>query len=262
MSTVGTFTLIKNEIAWIKAHLMSWLPHVDKMVFFDGNSTDGTLEVLRYFSKHHKDGWEKIQLVENVDPKNLQEEYVRLFNECLQYLNTNYAIFAHPDMILDDPGNIHSLGEGIAYYSNCRSFAGDPGGQLYEITTGRTDKWKHIYRHHNPSLGLHYFGFYGARNEDCYFRAITEDEHRLHEDWSEYPYEIPDSGMRILHYSDVRLYERRHSRMVKCLLNDNNLLATAEAVATNHPRVTLKNGYGFKFVPSEYHPLLREPCRV
>jgi len=258
MKNVRTFTLIKNEVRWISAHLESWIPHVDEMIFFDGGSTDGTLEILR---DHARGG--KVKLFEDKDPDNLQEDYVSLFNECMRSLSTDYAIFAHPDMILVDPGNIRNLGDSISYTTNIRSFAGEPGGALFEIVEGRGSRWKNIYRLRNPDLGCHYAGFYGSDEEDCYFSSITGDEHRVHwgddgMDFSAYPYCIKDSGIKVLHYSDVRTRERRIDRMVKCLLNQGWRNSDAIKEAEIHPRVTFKDNSRFIFVPAQYHPLLQE----
>ncbi len=257
MQTVGTFTLIKNEIRFIQAHLRSWLPHVDEMVFFDGNSTDGTLEILRRYARGGR-----VKLFEDKDPKNLTDDYVRLFNECLRSLSTNYAIFAHPDMILADPGNIRQLGDSVAYTMGIRSFAGDPDGQLYEIIEGRGRRWKNIYRLRNPDLGCHYHGAYGSIDEDCYFTQITGDEHRAMwgvdgMDFAAFPYCIKDSGINCLHYSDVRPIERRIDRMVKCLVNQGWTADKARTEAENHPRVTFKDNDDFKFEPTEYQSLLK-----
>jgi len=45
--SLGSFILIKNESQWIAPHILRVLPFIDQMVFFDGNSTDGTLEYLK-----------------------------------------------------------------------------------------------------------------------------------------------------------------------------------------------------------------------
>ena len=261
MQTVGTFCLIKNERPWIEAHLRSWLPHVDEMVFFDGNSTDGTLEILREYAKRGK-----IKLFEDKDPKDLQGDYVRLSNNCIRSLTTNYAIFAHPDMVLAEPGNIRELGDSISYTSHMQSFAGEPGAQLYEIIEGRGRKWKNIFRLRNPDLGCHYHGFYGSAEEDCYFSHITGDEHRMkwengNLDLNQFPYCIKDSGLRILHYSDVRRRDRRIDRMVKCLLNNNCNEAQARLIIEQHPRITFQNGNGFRFVAAEYPDIFKEVVR-
>jgi glycosyltransferase involved in cell wall biosynthesis len=261
MASIGSFCLVKNEIRWIEAHLKSWLPHLDQICIFDGNSTDGTLEVLNSFRAENPS---KIIVVEDKDPKNLQDDYVRVFNECLHTLETDYAIFAHPDMILDDPGQIGNLGDGIAYSCEMRSFGGEPDGQLFEIVSGRNDRWKNIYRLKNPDLGLHYFGHYGAWNEDCYFSKITKTQHVYHADFELYPYEVKKSGIRISHFSDVRPLARRISRMAKCLINDDPgmPMAKAKEISANHPRVTFRNENGFQFVPCDYPESLKRTTNV
>lgn len=271
--TAGTFTIIKNEILWIAEHLNSWLPHVDEMVFFDGNSTDGTLEVIKDFRSRHPFG-KRIKLYEDKDPKDLRDDYIRVFNECLHSLGTDYAIFAHPDMILEDPGNIAFLGDAHAYFSTMRSFAGEPGGQVCEIKTGRFDRWKNIHRLRKPDLGLHYHGHYGAWNEDLYFSKITGNVHdrptkRLPPtegnkyaahpcDLEAYPYAIKDSGIKISHYSDVRPLSRRIDRMIKCLGNMGFNKEECASIAAKHPRVTLESVNGFSFEPIPTPEFLKE----
>lgn len=258
MATIGSFTLIKNEITWIRAHLLSWLPHLDQMCFFDGNSTDGTLEIIKDVSKSHPFG-NRIMLVEDRDPKDLTDDYVRVFNDCLRSLKTNYAAFLHPDMMLEDAGNMANLGDAIAYYSTMRSFAGEPGGQLYEIKSGRSPFWKNIYRLRSPDLGLHYHGHYGHVSEDCYFSKITGDEHiHVGDAFEQYPYEVKDSGIKIAHYSDVRTHERRAERMYKCLINQGKPEAEALHLLDVHPRVTLKDGFNFKFEPVDTPDFLKQ----
>lgn len=255
MSSVGTFTLIKNEARWIRAHLLSWLPHVDEMVFFDGNSTDGTLDIIKDVRANHPFGG-RITLVEGKDPADLRDAYVAMFDACLHTLRTDYAVFAHPDMLLDDPGNIGFLGEHFAYTTDLRTFAGEPDGQLYEIV-GRSPRWKNVYRLRNPDLGLHYFGHYGAYNEDCYFSHITGSAHEFWGDeFHRYPYRVGDSGIKILHYSDVRTRQRRLERMVRCLINQGHNPERAQQKALTHPRVTFKDGDGFTFIPAQYHPAI------
>lgn len=248
--SVGSFILIKNEITWIKQHLDCWLPWLDEMCFLDGCSTDGTLEVLREYANTHPQG-HKIILKENKDPKDLKDDYVRLFNEALRSLSVDWAFFLHPDMACENPEAIRDFEwkSGIAAYTSMRSFAGEPGGEIKEIVTGRAEKWKNLFRHKNPDLGLHYHGWYGSADEDCYFREITGDEHKHHgEAFHRYPYHVFDSGLKLLHFSDVRPYERRLDRMIKCLEHQGYGFRAAE-LAKEHPRVTLQDGKGFKFVP-------------
>lgn len=257
MDTIGSFTLIRNEVMWIKAHLLSWLPHLDQMVFFDGESDDGTVEVIRQISSNHPYGG-KIVLLERKNPKNMTDDYQRVFNECLHTLTTDYAAFLHPDMLLEDPGGLRSLGDRIAYSTGMRSFAGDPYGELLEIIEGRAETWKNIYRLRNPDLGLHYFGDYGSANEDCYFSEVTGEEHNI----SNLPYEVGESGIKILHFSDVRPLSRRIDRMVKCLVNQGHPAEMASSMALTHPRVNFKDANGFRFVPAVYPDSLKETARV
>lgn len=251
--SIGTFCIVRNEAPWIAAHILRVLPYVDEMVLFDGNSTDGTLKIIKHLRSGHPYG-DRINLVEEKDPRDLRGDYVRLFNECLRSLSTDLAWFLHPDMWVVNPQQILKIKDSPAVAMSCRmrSFAGEPDGQLYEIE-GRGDRWKNIYRLRNPDFGAHYHGHYGAGNEDVYFSAITGDSYEHHGSnvhW--YPYAVEDSGLEILHFSDVRTKERRLDRMMKCLANQNRPAEGIKAIAESHPRVTLKDGNGFKFVPAKY----------
>lgn len=253
--TIGSFTIVKNERPWIAAHLESWLPFLDEMVFYDGFSKDGTLEILKHYQANHEHG-HKIKVFEGKDPADLRDAYVKMFDDCLHELSTDLAAFTHPDMILMEPGNIRNLDGGLSYAISLKSFAGEPGGPVFEIVEGRGKLWKNIYTL-KPDLGLHYFGHYGAANEDCYYREITGDEHEHHgPDTHLYPYSVVDSGVVVHHYSDVRPYERRLGRMVVCMENQGKTDVREKALA--HPRVTLKDGDGFKMVPSEYPAVFAE----
>lgn len=251
--SVGTYTIIRNEAQWIAAHILRILPHVDECVFFDGNSTDGTLEIVKAIRDEHAHG-DKIKLYEGRDCANLQGAYVDLFNECLHSLSTDLAWFAHPDMWVVNPEAITNIAnsDAVAASVKVRSFAGEPDGPLYEIK-GRAEDWKAVARLRNPDLGAHYFGHYGVHNEDVYLRAITGDDHSHYGKYMDaYPYEVVPSGIELLHFSDVRPYARRLERMRTCLTNQGHNVARAET----HPRVTLKPGDfqcdSFDMVPAEY----------
>lgn len=247
--TIGSFTLIKDEKLWIGPHLEAWLPILDQMVLFDGGSTDGTLEIIRHLQETHRLSY-KIKLVEGKDPANLEDDYVRLFNECLWSLDTDLAAFIHPDMIplRSKPFNLKVLDEAIAGSMRVRSFGGEPDAVNWWEIIGRGPVWKNIYRLRNPDLGAHYHGFYGAGNEDVYFSEITGDEYRHYgSDVSQYPYEVVDSGLEIAHLSDVRPYARRLDRMIKCLEHQGHSPEVAREIAPKHPRVTLYRGDGFDF---------------
>ena len=258
MNTIGSFVLVKNEAHWIGPHLAHWLPHLDQMVFFDGNSTDGTLEIIKDFISRHPQGY-KIVLVEDRDPKDLKDDYVRLFDAAMRALETDWAFFLHPDMIAENPEAVKNVSDGVAYSTRMRSFAGEPDGALFEIAgDGRDQSWQQIYRLRNPDLGAHYHGHYGVFNEGVYFSEITGDSHDFYgAALDKYPFEVKDSGLRILHYSDVRPYERRLARMKTCLANQKKSAESIEKVAASHPRVTLENGADFtgreyKFIPAQY----------
>ncbi len=250
---ISSYTLIKNEAPFIGAHLEMWLPHLAEMILYEGNSTDGTLEIIEEVIKSHPHGG-KIRLFRDKDPKNLREDYTRLFNECLHEVKTDMAIFAHPDMIpVKVPANFDHLELAVAASISMRSFAGEPDGQLFEIK-GRTPAWKNIDRIRNPDFGAVYHGPYGAWNEGVYPTAIVGDSRHLHNNLDRYPYEIVDSGIEVLHFSDVRTYERRIGRMRTCLENQgwDKTPAELDEMARSHARVVLKDGDGLEFMPAEY----------
>ncbi len=251
--TIGSFILIRNEAAWIGGHIEMWLPFLDEMVFFDGNSTDGTLEIIKDLK--NKPGGHKIRLYQDKDPKNLQEDYVDLFNRCMWTLRTDYAYFLHPDMIPVNPAKIRDLGDELAHVTHLTSYAGDPGSKIYRIDEGRGELWKNIYRLRNPDLGAHYHGFYGAANEDIYFKEITGGTYEHYgQEIDRYPYPVGDSGVKVLHFSDVRTKARRIDRMTKILINQGMNPEEASRTAPKHPRVTFEDGMGFKFVAQRPYP--------
>ena len=243
--TIGSFTIVRNEIQFIKAHIDAWIKHLDCMVFFDGVSSDGTLEILRTYAKENP----KIILVENKDPINLQSDYERISNEALRSCTADLVMFLHPDFFPENPEALKTLPDDmIAGTFNVRSFAGNPGETLYEIL-GRGTRWKDIYRLHNPDLGAHYHGHYGAQNEDIYFSEITGNAHEHYgQDFDKYPYPVFDSPLVINHYSDVRPYARRLERMQRCLINQGHSPDVAKVMAPKHPRVSLIAGRDFRFI--------------
>ena len=258
--SIGTFQLVKNEREWVGPHILQVLPYVDQMVWYDGNSTDGTLEIIKHLQKEHPHG-RKIHLFEGKDPADLRDDYVRLFNECMWRLETegrleiDWAWFLHPDMFVLNPEDIVKAGKSgaIAQFMHLDSYAGNPGGQLYKFSLGRMSQWKNLYRFKNPYLGAHYWGHYGAANEDVYFSEITGDEHKhFGNAFSLYPYEVADSHIKACHFSDVRTYERRLQRMTTCLINQGHDPVRAVELAREHPRVTIKNDMGHKFEKSDY----------
>jgi hypothetical protein len=218
------------------------------MVFYDGNSKDGTLQILKGYASRNP----KVKVFEGKDPENLEEDYVKMFNNCMRELSTDLAIFLHPDMLPANPQVIKNIpNDIIAGSCIMRSFAGEPFGDLFEIK-GRGVIWKNIYRLKNPDLGAHYHGFYGAQNEDTYFSEITGNEHKHYgSDIGKYAYPVHNTGLEIYHYSDVRTYPRRLNRMIKCLSHQGMTKEDAEKKAPFHPRVSLRDGDGFQFVKCE-----------
>jgi hypothetical protein len=216
---------------------MSILPHVDEVVYFDGNSTDGTLKLLDYI-KGKYDTQNKIKVFLDRDFSDFKEDYVRVFNECMKACTGDYLFYCHPDMIMTEPGILASKDKitEIAYWSGMRSFAGEDLGM--EIVKGRTDKWKLIMKN---AFGLHYAGFYGSPEEDMYFERITGKEHVIHKDFRSYPYRVADSGIRLSHFCECKPKKRREEKMEKVLVtNGANQNTITEALAS-HPRVQLES---------------------
>lgn len=255
--SLGTFTIIKNEVRWIGFHIMSVLPYVQRMVFFDGDSDDGTTELIFYLMEKYPEAKVKIRVHLHQDPKDLADDYVHVFNECLKSVDADYAWFLHPDMIIAEVDQMRVIPKNaLACSVRMRNLGGDFGGPIFEFAEGRSKSWKTIMKN---GLGLHYFGHYGAWNEDMYFRDITGDEHNYHHEFGQYPFDVHDSGIRLLHYSDVRSYERRLEKMVRVLETQRpNLTPEVRlAMAKDHPRVSLKpEGVftGFLLKPFNAHP--------
>jgi hypothetical protein len=217
------------------------------MVFYAGDSTDGTIDIIAEMADEHPLG-DKIKLVRGKEPKDLKGDYERLSNEAMWAVDADLAIFLHPDMFPYLVTQSWGLPDDVIAASvNIRSFAGD-SGKLYRVK-GRGEIWKNIYRLRNPNLGAHYFGHYGAANEDTYFSEITGNDHEHYGAALDlYPYPVFKTDIVIDHYSDVRSYERRLDRMVKCLLNQGHPQDKVMELAKSHPRVSLKNGQGFEFI--------------
>lgn len=260
---IGSFTLVRNEMQFLKAHIEAWLPYLDQMSFYNGDSTDGATELLAEYAKKSP----KI-IVVNRPRKNLEEDYVWCNNDALHRLTTDLAIYIHPDMF---PVNIAPVkGDNAKYLPEniiagtigITSYAGEPGGKLYKIVEGRGNKWKNIYRLNNPNLGAHYHGFYGAANEDVYFSEITGSQHFFYnQNFERYEYPVFHTNLEVAHYSDVRPYEFRLDRMIKSLKHQN-YSDEGIKLAHTHPRVSLKDGKGFKFVEVEKPSFMKEGIKA
>ena len=255
--SLSAWSVIKNERQFIGYGLMSILPYVDEVVYFDGGSTDGTLELLAYIQATY-DQTGKVKVYKDKDFKDFKEDYVRVFDSCLKSCTGDHVIYVHPDMILVDPGKLESLDKNVlAYWVGMRSFAGEELD--LEITKGRTDKWKTIMRN---KFGLHYSGYYGAFEEDMYFKDITGNEHILHKDFSKYPYEIQDSGAKFWHFCECKPRKRREEKMYRVITTNGESVGHGRTMeedvhiwdaVMNHPRVHLQTQAGifgtFTFEP-------------
>lgn len=252
--TVSVFSIVKNEAQFIGYGIMSLLPYVDEIVYADGNSTDGTLEIIEHIQKRYDDK-KKLRVVRGADCKDLKEDYVRLFNDLMKECKGDYLWYCHPDMILTDPGQLMER-EGWdfkAAYVHMRSFAGED--MEYEIVKGRTNKWKTIMKN---DFGLHYWGYYGHPDEDMYFRAITGSAHKVHKDMNRYPFEVKDLGVRVSHMCECKPRKRREEKMKSVFTTVGGVGGLGPTLGgnvhlfdmvMNHPRVHLQSG---KFMDAEF----------
>lgn len=256
--TISVLTPVKNESQFIGYGVMSILDYVDEIVYADGNSTDGTLEILRHIKKKYDDK-DKIKLFINKDCKNLTTDYERLFNFLLRKCTSDYVWFLHPDMLVTKPHEVRdSLGTGLRYNVKVRSIAGEHYN--LDISEGRTDRWHNIYRR---AHGIHYYGYYGSRDEDFYFKDITGTEHTPFDIMYPKPYMSYTTSIDVIHFCECKPYDRRYEKMRKILKTTFPYLSD-KAVDENakvHPRVTLKNGtfnkteFTFKKVNNVLHGL-------
>jgi glycosyltransferase involved in cell wall biosynthesis len=246
---VSAWSVVKNEAQFIGYGLMSILPYVDEVVYFDGNSTDGTLRLLDYI-KGKYDPQNKIKVFLDKDFSDFKQDYVRVFNECMKACSGDYLFYLHPDMICVNPGDLlkRDKWQALAYWAGMRSFAGEDLG--LEITKGRTNAWKLIMKN---SFGLHYAGYYGSPEEDMYFRSITGKEYVVHKDMRKYPYEVKDSGINLWHFCECKPKVRREKKMETVLSTNGADPQTIKEALAAHPRVHLeseKSEWGdFKFEP-------------
>ena len=238
---ISAFSVIKNEAQFIGYGLMSILPYVDEVVYFDGNSTDGTLRLLDHIKTKY-DSQNKIKVFLDKDFKDFKEDYVRVFNECMKACTGDYLFYIHPDIILTDPGKLidRKNWNELAYYTNIRSFAGEDLD--LEIVKGRTDKWKTIMKN---CLGLKYWGHYGHTHEDMYHTAITGDRHVVYKNMKDYPYVVGDSGIKIWHFCECKPRKRREQKMETVIrTNIKSDEVFVKDALVNHPRIHLQNQKG------------------
>lgn len=248
---ISAFSVVKNESQFLPYGLISILPYVDEVVYFDGNSTDGTIKLIQHIQSKY-DSQKKIKLHLDKDFKDFKSDYQRVFNECMKACSGDYLWYVHPDMILTNPGTIEnrSTWNKFAYYVNMRSFGGEE--MELEVVQGRTNKWKTIMKN---DFGLHYWGDYGHTHEDMYFKEITGSTHWVFSDMKAYPYEVGDSGIKLSHFCECKPRARREQKMDTVLRTNytGQDYKRLDQFISQHPRVSLESGdsqFGkFKFVP-------------
>jgi len=226
---------VLNEVDFIGYSVMAALPYICQFIYaLDEKSDDGTRELLNHIKKTY--AHEKLIAFRhpNFHPSDTAA-YDAAFNACIEKATGDAIIFLHPDMIITE---FKPLEQGpLAWWTTIKSFAGD---FQTEITKGRATRWKNI---HARKFGLHYAGAYGSQNEDFYHRDITGNSYRHYgEEFSKYPYQVADSGIKINHYCELKDYSRRLEKMKLCLktLYPRYTDEFIEENAIQHPRVTLE----------------------
>jgi glycosyltransferase involved in cell wall biosynthesis len=271
---LSVITPVLNEVEFIGFSIMACLDQMHEFVYaLDSGSNDGTRELLH----HIKDKYahEKLVILEtpSFNPRDMKA-YNASFNACIAKSTGDFVIFLHPDMWIENPGVIPTLStDPLAYWVHMRSFVNFET----EISKGRTNKWKNI---HANRFGLHYSGGYGSVNEDFYHSDITGTTYKTFgTEFSRYPFEVRDSGLRIKHFCEMKGYDRRLEKMKLSIKEQRPQLTDGQvhALAIVHPRVTLRATTeqfgGFEFVPSpdpiptvftkykdEFGPFKKEPA--
>lgn len=249
---ISATTPVLNECPWIGYSLMACLDQFHQFIYaLDEKSNDGTRELLH----HIKDKYahEKLVILDypTFHPSD-QASYNASFAACIAQATGDACMFLHPDQIILNPDVIPMIKPGpMAWWVQMTSFAGD---MKTLISKGRCDKWKNI---HARKMGLHYYGGYGSQNEDFYHSAITGKSYKhFGPEFSKYPYQVMNSGIKVNHYCENKDYARRLEKMKSCLrtLHQGFTEERIGELAIQHPRVTLESSstqFGrFAFEPS------------
>jgi glycosyltransferase involved in cell wall biosynthesis len=248
---ISVIAPVKNEFPWLGYSIYAAAPFVHEFVYtVASDSNDGTVELLEYLKPRFGNKLKFfISSKYAFDPLDMAS-YNRAYNDAVDESEGDAILYLHPDMIITK-GAVLEEGP-LVWWTNVTSFAVD---FHTKISNGRASCWKNI---HAKKFGLHYYGAYGSHSEDFYFRDITGNAYKHHDDqFLKYPFEVRESGFSINHYCELKPYRRRLEKMKLCLKTqhpgfDDRVI---EQMASYHPRVILDPGnekFGkFEFVPSD-----------
>lgn len=249
---VSVICPVLNEVDFIGYSILAALPYMHEFVYaLDSASSDGTRELLEHVKEKYVH--EKLVILDHptFHPHDVAS-YNGAFNRCIETSTGDACMFLHPDMVIVGQNPVTASNDALAWITHITSYAGD---MQTVITKGRADKWKNI---HAKKFGLHYSGGYGSQNEDFYHSEVTGKSCKhFGMEFSKYPFQVADSGLKINHYCELKSYKRRLEKMKLCL---KTLIPTAtdaavEESAAQHPRVTLESScerFGeFKFEESK-----------
>lgn len=226
---------VLNEFPWIGYSIMAAEPYVNDFVYaLDEASDDGTRELLLHIKDKYLGDRLKIVHFPHFHPSDTKQ-YNASFNACIHAMEGDAAFFLHPDMLVTEGAALQA--GPLAWYTHITSYAGDFTTQ---ISKGRADKWKNI---HAKKFGLHYAGGYGSQNEDFYHSDITGKTYKhFGVEFSKYPFQVADSGIKIDHFCELKGYRRRLEKMKLCLKTQFPTFSDEriEELANQHPRVTLE----------------------
>lgn len=250
---ISVISPVKNEVEFIGYSIMAVLPHIHEILYACAPSDDGTDALLDHVKVNYASDKLRIYKDPAFDFDTLDmKAYNAPYNFLIEQATGDAVWFLHPDMIVTNPESLLTApDDALAWFTHVNSYARD---LKTEIVAGRTKRWKNI---HAKKFGVHYFGGYGSVNEDFYHKDITGTAYRHYgDDFAEYPFEVADSGIQVNHYCELKSYERRYEKMVRCLRTQHPNIPENELreIAKKHPRVTLKGGndtFGhFAFAPS------------
>lgn len=238
MIRISVVCPVLNENPWIGFSVMAALPCVHEFVYaLDEKSDDGTRDLLFYLKDKY--AHEKLVILDkypNFHPHDMKA-YNDSFQACIAKSTGDAVMFLHPDQIITD-GPVDGIpAHAMAWWVQMTSYAGD---MHTVITKGRTDKWKNI---HAKKMGVHYFGGYGSQNEDFYHSDITGKSYKHYgSEFSKYPFQVVNSGIKVNHYCENKDYARRLEKMKLCLrtLHPGFPDERIDELAIQHPRVTLE----------------------